>query len=226
MSRPAALFETLRVRDGAVPLLAGHIRRLRDASRCVGLGPPPETLGMVVLTWARERVGDCVLRLEWDGQEVTWSDRPVPAEQPARVVTVSAPHPGYPVKSVGRDAFDRALAEAEAAGADEPLLLAAGGCVAETARFAIAWLDQDRLLLPDLALGILPSVGRARLAEVAAEVGIAVRTASCPRSALDGRAALLVNAVRGPVAVTSLDGTEVPDSEVVGKLGRAFWPPT
>jgi branched-subunit amino acid aminotransferase/4-amino-4-deoxychorismate lyase len=226
VTKPRALFETLLVRDGTVPLIAGHMRRLHDGSRGVGLAPPPESLGMVVLTWARERPGDHVLRLEWDGHDVAWSDRPVPAVGPVRVITVSEPHPGYPVKSVGREVFDRALVQAEAAGADEPLLLAAGGCVAETARFAIAWLDGDRLDVPDLALGILPSVGRARLVEVAAGAGLAVHTASSPRTALDGKAVVLVNAVRGPLAVTQLDGAQVPDAEALARLGRDFWPAT
>ena len=39
--------------------------------------PPPESLGMVVLTWARERPDDHVVRLEWDGRDVGWSDEPV-----------------------------------------------------------------------------------------------------------------------------------------------------
>jgi branched-chain amino acid aminotransferase/4-amino-4-deoxychorismate lyase len=226
MIRPTALFETLRVRDGAVPLLAGHMRRLHEASRSVGLAPPPESLGMVVLTWARERPGDCALRLEWDGHDVAWSDQPVPAEQSVRVVTVSAPHPGYPVKCVGREAFDRALAEAEAAGADEPLLLTGGGCVAETARFAVAWLEGDRLHVPALTLGILPSVGRARLVEVAAEAGLAVHHESSPRASLDGKAVVLVNAARGLLAVTRLDGADVPASDVLARLGAGFWPAT
>ncbi len=226
MTRPPALFETLRVRDGAVPLLAGHMRRLHEASRSVGLAPPPESLGMVVLTWARERPGDHVLRLEWDGQEVAWSDRPVPEAAPVRVVTVAEPHPGYRVKSVGRDVFDRVLAQAEAAGADEPLLLAADGCVAETARFAVAWLDGDRLQVPDLALGILPSVGRARLAEVAAGAGLAVQAVRSPRAALDGKTVVLVNAVRGPLALALLDGVQVPDAEALARLDRDFWPAT
>jgi branched-subunit amino acid aminotransferase/4-amino-4-deoxychorismate lyase len=220
------LFETLRVRGGAVPLLAGHVRRLHDASRSVGLAPPPESLGMVVLTWARERPDDHVLRLEWDGRDVAWSDRPVPEAAPVRVITVAEPHPGYPVKSVGREAFDRALVQAEVAGADEPLLLAAGGCVAETARFAIAWLESDRLLVPDLTLGVLPSVGRARLVEVAVGAGLAVQAVRGPRSALDGKAVVLVNAVRGPLAVALLDGAQVPGAEALARLDRDFWPAT
>ena len=226
MSRPPALFETLRVRDGAVPLLAGHVRRLHEASRSVGLAPPPDSLGMVVLTWARERPGDHVLRLEWDGHDVAWSDRPVPEVAPLRVITVAEPHPGYRVKSVGREVFDRALVQAQAAGADEPLLLAAGGCVAETARFAVAWLDGDRLHVPDLALGILPSVGRARLVEVAVGAGLAVHTESSPRAALAGSAVVLVNAVRGPLAVARLDGAQVPGAEALARLERDFWPAT
>ena len=227
MTLPAALFETLRVRDGAVPLIEGHMRRLREASRSVGLAPPPETLGMVVLTWARERPDDHVLRLEWDGRDVAWSDRAVPATGPVRVITASEPHPGYPVKSVGREAFDRALAQAEAAGADEPLLLAVGGFVAETARFAVAWLDGDRLRVPDLALGILPSVGRARLLDLAAgAAGLAVEAGRYPRAALAGKAVLLVNAVRGPLAVASLDGAQLPDVEALARLGQDFWPAT
>jgi branched-subunit amino acid aminotransferase/4-amino-4-deoxychorismate lyase len=223
---PAALFESVRVLNGTVPLLEGHMRRLHDASLRVGLATPPESLGMVVLTWARERPADHVLRLEWDGHDVEWSDHPVPDGGPVRVVTAREPHPGYPVKSVGREAFDRALAEAQAAGVDEPLLLANGGLVAETARFAVAWLDGDRLCLPDLALGILPSVGRARLAELASGVGLAVHVTTSPRATLDGRSVVVVNAVQGPRAVPRLDGADLPAADVLTRLESAFWPPT
>lgn len=219
-----ALFETIRVRSGAVPLLERHLRRLHDSARAVGLEAPPESLGMAVLSWAREHPDDHIVRIEWDGHDVEWSDRDVPAATALRVVTVGEPHPGYPVKAVARGAFDRALLEAADRTADEPLLLATGGCVGETARFAVLWLEGERLCYPDPDLGVLPSLGLARVLELAAEAGLEGQAVRAPRTRLDGRPGWLVNAARGVVAMATLDGESVPQPAVLDGLSGRFWP--
>jgi len=207
------LIETVAIRGGVAPLWEHHVARMRLAAAELGL-PAPD-IG------APKGGDDRVIRLLLDRRGISTKTRGLGSQGPVRLATVGVPHQPYPHKTVQRAVFDRALAEAQGAGADEPLLLAEGGLVAETARFAVIWETGDgTLAAPPLGLGILPSVGRVRLAEIAC--GIAEQ--ALERAALDGRPMALVNAVRGVVPIGSLDGTEVPQSALLEWVAERFWP--
>jgi branched-subunit amino acid aminotransferase/4-amino-4-deoxychorismate lyase len=207
------LIETIAVRNGTAPLWELHMARMRLAATDLGLPAPDAT--------APEGGNDRILRLMLGRAGTSTKFRDPGSQGPVRLATVDILHRPYPRKTVERAIFDQALAEAQAAGDDEPLLLADGGFVAETARFAVVWEDREgRLSAPPLALGILPSIGRARLEELNGSI---VERA-IDRASLDGRPAALVNAVRGVVRIASLDGTEVPQSALLERLAERFWP--
>lgn len=220
----AALFETMRVRGGQIPFLARHVARLTAGCHRADLLAPPRDLAERAASHAMRVPADRVMRVEWNGAALRWDDRDRPRAHPMRVAVVEIPHPGYPVKSVERVAFDVAGEQAARAGADEPLLRTADGYVAETARFAIAWIDGSSLRVPELELNILPSLGRARVLELAASLGLVAAPGRYRLDALAGRAVFLVNAVRGVVPVESLDGVSVPSHPALSGLGDAFWP--
>jgi branched-subunit amino acid aminotransferase/4-amino-4-deoxychorismate lyase len=220
---PVALFETMRVRGGALPLLDRHVRRLATAARQVGL-PAPPPLSQDAVARARTGAPERVLKVVWDGQTLEWEEREAPGPAPLKVVTVAQPYEAYPVKSVAREVFERAAREAEGKGGEEPLLLTHRGHVAETARFALVWLDGHTLRVPDPALGVLPSVGLARLLELASTRRMGVIAGRFTRAALEGRPAVLVNAIRGVVGIASLDGAQVPTAPAFTELGQQFWP--
>ncbi len=224
MNAAPALFETMRVRQGVLPLLDRHVQRLRRASDAIGIVAPSAALADEATARARAGPIEGVLRVVWDGRVATWSERPLPTDAPLRIVTVAERHPGYPVKSVSRLPFERALVEAQAQGADEPLLLTGAGQVAEAARFAVTWLEGATVRVPHLGLRVLPSVGIARLLELAVALGLPVMSGRFPRHALEGRPLVLVNAVRGLVPAATLDGVQVPVAEVFTELAAAFWP--
>ncbi len=224
MSAAPALFETMRVRGGVLPFLDQHLARLAHGATTLHLPPPSAVLRTIALERAADGPADRVLRLGWSADGAAWSEREVGPERPWHVVTVGVQHRPYPVKSEDRLMFDRALAEAEAVGADEPLMLAADGNVAETARFAVVWWDADVLCVPDPTLGVLPSVGLARILVLATERGIPVAAGRYARASLDGRSVALVNAVRGIVPVGTLDGAQVVAPPALSALAEAFWP--
>jgi branched-subunit amino acid aminotransferase/4-amino-4-deoxychorismate lyase len=218
-----AVFETLRVKQGALPLLERHLERLELSRQAIGLPSLPDGLGERLLSEASSGPAEGILRVQWDGRlEIT--RRGLPDLGPVRLITSSVVHTGYPVKTTDREMFDRARAEALERGADEGVLLTPHGHVAEGSLFAIGWFEGDVLRVPSLELGILPSIGRARAIEVARDLGMEVEEGAFGRELLDGRPAWITTAVRGVVAVAELDGGEVPQDERTGALRGGFWP--
>jgi branched-subunit amino acid aminotransferase/4-amino-4-deoxychorismate lyase len=223
MSEPG-IFETMRVREGRLPLLDRHLARLERSAPVIGLPRPSGVVRDIALERAGTGAPDRILRLGWSRQGVAWTERELGPRVAQHVVTVSVPHRGYPVKSEDRQVFDRARAEAERAGGTEPLLLTPRGQVAEAARYAVLWIEGVVLCYPAADLGVLPSIGLRRVLEVAAAAGVATAAVRAPRIALDGHPLWLVNAVRGLVHVESLDGRALPQSDALRQVARAFWP--
>jgi branched-chain amino acid aminotransferase/4-amino-4-deoxychorismate lyase len=135
------------------------------------------------------------------------------------LVTARVVHRPYPHKTTERTQFDRALAEAGAAGADDAMLVAEGGHVAECAIWGIFWWEGDRLCAPSLDLGVLPGVARARLAELTG--GISERRAS--PAEIEGRSVFVANSVRGVVPVAVFEGRSVPENPGTSRLSASFW---
>ena len=206
------LIETVRVRRGVAPLWYLHLRRLAASCRALGVPLPGELL-------TPEGGADRVHRLAVSRSGLEISQRSVPEASPVRLVLASVEHQGYPHKTTDRTPFDRALAEARDAGADDGVLLTAGGWVAEAAVWTLLWWEDGRVCGPPLALGILPSVARARIDEL---VGGVVERRVRPEG-LRGRPLLVANAVRGPVPVTTLDGEWMPEWPGFSGLIERFW---
>ena len=218
-----AVFETLRVRAHALPLLERHLERLEFNRTAVSLPPLPGELNDLLTRQAGAGPSEGILRVQWDGRlEITRRD--LPSLDPVHVITSGVVHAGYRVKTTDREMFDRARTEAREQGADEGLLLTADGYVAEGSLFAVGWLEGERVRVPSLELGILPSIGRARALEVARELGMAVEEGKFERAALAGRPAWIMTAVRGVVPMASLDGVAVPQDGRVRALSEGFWP--
>jgi len=218
-----AVFETLRVKQGALPLLERHLERFELNRRAVGLTSLPDGLGERLLSEASSGPAEGILRVQWD-ERLEITRRGLPDLGPVRLITSSVVHTGYPVKTTDREIFDRARAEARERGADEGVLLTPHGYVAEGSLFAIGWFEGMKLRVPSLELGILPSIGRARAIEVARELGMDIEEGGFGRELLDGRPAWITTAVRGVVAVAELDGVEVPRDERTQALAEGFWP--
>jgi branched-subunit amino acid aminotransferase/4-amino-4-deoxychorismate lyase len=138
---------------------------------------------------------------------------------PLRLVTSRLVHRPYPHKTTERELFSAALDEAREAGADDALLLTACGEVAEAAIWCVFWWEGDRLCTPALDLGVLPSVARRRIEELAGPL----TERRMPRSGLARRSIFLGNALRGVSEVAELDGAPVPWDPATAAVQRRFW---
>lgn len=205
------LLETIRVQGGRAPLLDRHVARLRRA------GIPEPCLTDIVAPHLTQ--GDLVVRVEIAGGRRIATTRPIPVAQPLRLVIARTPHAPYPRKTTARSVFDAALAEARGMGADDALLLTADGVVAEGTVWNLFWWEDDGPVTPPASLGILPGVARERVFDL-----VTVRERSVKRADLGGRSLFATNAVRGVIAIATLDGLPVPRDDRTAALAARFWP--
>jgi branched-subunit amino acid aminotransferase/4-amino-4-deoxychorismate lyase len=207
------LIETVRLRNGAAPLWHLHVRRLAASCRALGVPIPTELI-------TPEGGADRVHRLLVSRRGLVAGERPVGSLAPVRLITSKVVHRPYPHKLVDRERFDRALADAKAAGADDGLLLTVGGQVAETAIWGVFWWEDEQVAAPALEIGVLPGVARARIEELVGTVQQRTATLDDVR----GKSLFVANAVRGVIPVASLDGATVPESADTTALATRFWP--
>jgi branched-subunit amino acid aminotransferase/4-amino-4-deoxychorismate lyase len=210
---PAALIETIRIRNGVAPLWYLHIRRLAVSCKALGIPlpgelPPPEG------------GPDRVHRIQVGMRGVQVSERLVEPPDPLKLIISRVAHHAYPHKTTDRAQFDRALDTARGAEADDALMLTPGGFVAETSIYGVLWWEDARLCGPAFDLGVLPGVGRARVTELVGRIEERHATWSDIR----GSGPFLVNSVRGVVKVLSVQGEPVRQNGGTDALAARFWP--
>ncbi len=207
-----ALVETVRVIDGQAPFWALHLERLRRSATALSIPLPrlePPT--------GDERV----VRYEIDeANGLTVSEREIELAQPLDLATSPAPHRGYRHKVADRAWLEAARTSVVPLGADDALLLDDENRVVEATIWAIGWWDGEQLFFPPLALGGLPSVARARMAET---VRGGIHEAVLRREELAWRSLVACNAARGVALVSSLDGEPVPGNLRTTAIAARFW---
>ena len=208
-----SLIETVRVRNGVAPLWYLHLRRLASSCKALGMPLPRELL-------TPSGGPDRIHRLEVGTRGLGVGEREVGSTAPVVLALAGVVHRAYPHKTTNRAQFELALEEARAVGADDAILLTAGGYVAECAIWGLFWWEAGRLCAPPLDLGILPGVARARLDEL---TGGLVERRVRPAE-LEGRSVFVANAARGIVPVASLGNRPVPQEPGTTRLSDAFWP--
>jgi len=213
------LIETMRVREGRIPFLERHLTRLTRSLAALSLPRPSQDIAALVKPFAG--TGNAVVRIEVSDGRTAVTVRELPSLDGPAVITASEPHVPYPHKTTERDRFADAAREAVVGEADDALLFTHEGWVAEGTAWNLCWWEEAGLRTPPLALGILPGIGRARVLELAP-----AEEAQVARPGLDGKSLFLVNAVRGVVAIASLDGAAVPTDPRTAELARRFWPPS
>jgi aminodeoxychorismate lyase len=127
------------------------------------------------------------------------------------------------VKSASKLLNVLARAEAEAAGADEALLLNTAGRIAEAGSGNLFWIAGDRLRTPSLQEGALPGIARGILLEIAPSLGLRPEeTAAFPDTLATADAVGISNSTQGVAEVVSLNGRPLGTSPVMERLWAEF----
>ena len=115
-----------------------------------------------------------------------------------------------------------ARAEAEAAGADEALLLNTDGFVVEGASSNLFWIEHGTVCTPPLASGILPGVTRGVVCELCAKLNLTVRESALrPADLIKADAAFLSLSSHGIVELAEIDAAKLSLSPITHQLHEA-----
>ena len=241
------LFETTRVVNGRPFRWAQHLARLQRGADFLKIKlpfTPTELRDFADQLIHQNRLPDSLLRLTVsrgvgargyspkgaDRPTVVMSLHPAPGLEPApgwKLITASLRLPaGDPLaqfKTCNKLWQVLARAEADAAQADEALLLNINGQVAEATSANVFWVEGGAVQTPALDGGILPGVTRAAVLEICRQAGLPVAeegTTPCRLRHADG--IFLALSSWGIVEVASLDGVEQKKSPLTGHLRKAY----
>ncbi len=230
------VFETLRTAGGRPVAWIPHLARLRRSAAVLGIAVPwsdAELRAIVDATHAATGNPDSVVRLV-----VTRGRGPMMLD-PRRVADPLLVVYALPLALPGEDDYVRglrarivgvarpgartldpqvkagnylpniqALREALAAGDDDAILLGESGAVAEGPTSNVFAVVGGAVVTPPIAEGILAGITRAIVLELAADLGAAERRL-WPDDLRAADEVFLTSSVRGPIAVTTLDGAAV-----------------
>lgn len=192
MQRGFGCFEALRSYGGRPFRSWAHFERLVASADKLGI-PAPD--GSLVEGWIADRSaagGDCVVRVYLTGgldparpgrgSTVVVYAEPLPDESgPVRLRPVDAPwHPdGVASELTGAKTLSygpnlAASLTAQRAGYDDALLIGRSGSVLEGPTYGVAWVVDGVLETPTLDLGILASITREAMLEVASAQALPV----------------------------------------------------
>ena len=243
------LFETLRVVNGTPFRWAQHIERLQHGTDFLKIKLPFASAALRDIAGeliAKNALPDSLLRLTLSRGVGPRGYSPKGAESPTLVMALH-PVPGTPAsgpacwklvtsslrlpvgdplarfKTANKLAQVLARAEADAAGADEVLLLDTDGHVAEAASGNIFWIKHGVLCTPPLTAGVLPGVTRAVVFEICRKLGLPVRETNILPAQLRAADGVFVSlSTLGVVEAVSLDGQSLNASPLVEKLRAAY----
>ncbi len=194
-------FEALRSYDGLPFRLGDHLDRLERSAEGLRLPLPPRH---EIEAWTRDRaaVGDSVVRVVVTGgtdlddigagsSTIVFAHEYIAPGESIRLDELAAPwHPAGAaselagVKVLSYAPNTAALLRARARGFDDAVLIDAATTVLELPMASIAWVVDGVVETPSLDLGILRSVTRNAMIEIAESMGIVVLEGSFPATRL------------------------------------------
>lgn len=212
VARGDGAFETIGVWGGRPFRLGDHLARLQASLSAIGLPPADvDLLEREARTLCDGVEDDAALRLyvTASGTRMVTLDRP-PA-RPDAAVLIPQPAPWVrPLGTYGPAGAKTmsympnmaATRAAKAAGGDDALLIASEGHVLEGPTFAVCWVVGRMLRAPDAELGIVDSISRRTVLELAVAEGVAVEQGRWGLDALSSASEVLISSsVRDVIAV-------------------------
>jgi para-aminobenzoate synthetase/4-amino-4-deoxychorismate lyase len=234
MPAGVAPFETMGEVHGGLPLWDRHLARLQAAAARLRLpfAPPADLRAGAMELLRRSDHGVLRLSLVPAASGVHWemATRPLARvlQRVALIPTVCRRPEGGPppdLKAAPRTFYDDVLAEAQAGGADDGIVLGPAGEVLETATANLWLLLEGTWATPPLDGRILPGIARARLLEVARRRGVATAERVCKLDDLHRARGLAVsNAVHGPRHAVLLAAGRRPAVENPDDRLLRLWP--
>jgi branched-subunit amino acid aminotransferase/4-amino-4-deoxychorismate lyase len=239
VARGDGVFEAIRSYDGVPFALEEHLDRLERSARSMELEPPPR--GELAAACRKAGAGDVIIRIllsrgdaipgTFGGPRCVVLSHPVtPAPQDLSLAAVPAPwHPAgraWELAGVKTTSYAPNLAasrEAVRRGCHDALLVADDGTVLEGPTFSVAWVRGGALETPGLDLGILGSITRAIVLDLAGDVGVEVVEGRFPLERLLGADEVLaLSTVKEVAPVLRVDETRFEEGPVTRRLGDAF----
>ena len=243
------LFETMLVANGKPFRWTQHIERLERGAEFLGIKIPFtwEALGNFATDLIqRNQMPESLLRLTLSRGVGVRGYSPKGADKPTLVMTQhpmgssgSSTPPRWRAHTASfrlpaREALAQfktcnklaqvlARAEAEAAGADEALLLNTEGFVVEGASSNLFWIERGVVCTPTLASGILAGVTREVVRELCTKLGLPYQESSVrPAELTKADAAFLSLSSHGVIELSEIDGAKLGSSPLIGQLHAAY----
>ena len=244
------LFETLRIVKGKPFRWEQHLERLQRGAEFLKIAFPFSSDSLRAFAEqliSANQMPESLLRLTLSrgigqrGYSPKGADKPslimslhpapaMPAKDPPqwRLLTSSlrlpANEPLAQFKTCNKLPQILARAEADAAGADEALLLNTDGHVVEASSSNLFWIEDTTVCTPPLASGILAGVTRAIVFEICQNRGLAVREAAIAADGLKRSQGIFLSLSSVGIAEgLSLDGRALGQSPLVRDLRAAYW---
>ncbi|MEZ4381978.1 MAG: aminotransferase class IV [Nannocystaceae bacterium] len=238
-----SVYETLRTAGGRFVEMGRHLSRLRRSAAGIGLEIPYSDASIAAATEATCAAtgnADCYVRIIVTRGLSELTLDPRHAGEPLLVVIAKELKLLGPalyerglsvrivdVRKISRRSLDptlktgnylnsiQALRQATANEAEDAIMLSTDGAVAEGATSNVFMVKDGRLSTPSLQTGLLSGITRALICEMAAADGTPVSEATIwPDELRAADEIFLTSSVRGPIAVTTLDGVTIGDGGV------------
>ena len=233
-------FEAMRSYDGTLFRMAEHLNRLEASAAAMNIPLPPRS---DLEAWATDRAaqGDAVVRIVvtggidvdhpgTDASTVVLAHEAPARPESMRLQELYAPwHPaGEPselsgVKSTSYGPNVAAVMRAKREGFDDALLLATDTTVLELPNATVGWVVDGAVETPSLDLGILRSVTRHAMIEVAAELAVQVEVGRFPATRLHAAdEAFVMSTTKEIVPVVAIGTREYEPGPVTKSLAEGF----
>lgn len=243
------LFEALLVRRGKPFCWDEHMDRLQRGVELLKFNVPFSGAQLLDATrelLQRNQTTECMMRLSVSRGITERGYSPKNARDPAIVITLYPPPkvdrndlPRWPiitssvrvpsndpltaVKSANKLHHVLARAEADAAHANEAILLNTDGNLAEGTTSNIFWIEDGAVCTPSISCGALPGVTRRLVLDLCRRLNIACRELAAPRDRLmQAQGVFLTMTSFGVVEVATLDGQPLKAASLTRRIHAAF----